>query len=63
MTAERPPSLLTAWKLAGTIAIAGVVFVCRETLRILDERTGQMLDWKAVGDRAGAPKIGSSVYR
>jgi hypothetical protein len=38
MTGEAHSSLLGAWRLAGALALAGLAFVYRETVRLLDER-------------------------
>jgi hypothetical protein len=38
MIADTPSSHFAAWRLAGTLALAGIAFVCREAVRLLDER-------------------------
>jgi hypothetical protein len=43
MTTLGSKTPMGAWKLAGTIAMAGVALVYREAVRLLDERTGRML--------------------
>ena len=35
--------ILVTWKIAGTLALAGVVLACREALKVLDERAGRTL--------------------
>jgi hypothetical protein len=43
MTAFGSKTHMGGWKLAGTIAMAGVALVYREAVRMLDERAGRLL--------------------
>ena len=43
MTAFGSKTPMGGWKLAGTIAMAGVALVYREAVRMLDERAARLL--------------------
>jgi hypothetical protein len=52
------------WKLAGTIAMAGVALVYREAVRMLDERAGRLLARPSGGgDRGSSAKASSAADR